>query len=72
MHHTQNLKIGYVYYLKDYTAPKIFNGLYFECLLSLQKIPAHAEVKQEICEYREYEGDVWNAYRFYHPKPKHT
>lgn len=34
MNYTQPLKHGYVYWLKDYTAPKVFNGLYFECLVT--------------------------------------
>ena len=35
---------GYIYYLYDYTAPKVFNGLYFECLLTEQKIPGYAKI----------------------------
>ena len=41
MRYTQELKTGFVYWVKDFTAPKLFNGLYFECLLTDQKIPAH-------------------------------
>lgn len=35
---------GYVYFLKDYTAPKVFNGLYYDCLLTDQKIPAYVPI----------------------------
>ena len=38
---------GYVYYLKDFTAPKVFNGLYFECLLTDQKIRADEPIKED-------------------------
>lgn len=43
----KEIKIGNVYYLKDYTAPKVFNGLYFECLVTDQKIPAHARIRKD-------------------------
>jgi len=47
MNNTKELKSGYVYYLKGYTSPKFFNGLYFECLTTDQKIPADCEVASE-------------------------
>jgi len=40
------LETGIVYWLKDFTAPKVFNGLYFECLVTDQKIAANAKVKE--------------------------
>lgn len=46
MHFTQELKAGEIYYLKDYTAPKVFNGLFFECLLTEQRIASHSEVRK--------------------------
>jgi hypothetical protein len=46
MNYTQDLKEGIVYFLQDYDAPKVFNGLCFECLKKEQKIPAHAKVKE--------------------------
>jgi hypothetical protein len=44
MKYTQELEVGMIYYLSDYTAPKVFNGLYFECLVTDQKTAAHSKV----------------------------
>lgn len=44
MKYTQDLEVGMIYYLSDYTAPKVFNGLFFECLVTDQKIAAHSKV----------------------------
>ena len=45
MRYLQDLEVGIVYWLKDFSAPKVYNGLYFECLLTDQKIPAHCKAK---------------------------
>jgi len=58
------LKSGFVYYLKDFTAPKVFNGLYFECLLTDQKIAANEKVKKELCHITEWEHDIYKPERF--------
>ncbi len=42
----QELEPGNIYWLHGYTAPKVFNGLYFECLVTDQKIPSHTRVKK--------------------------
>ena len=47
MNYTQELKQGYVYFLEDYTAPKVFNGQYFECLYTNQKIAANASISED-------------------------
>ncbi len=44
MKYTQDLEVGIIYYLYDYTGPKVFNGLYFECLVTDQKIAAHSKI----------------------------
>lgn len=46
MNYTQNLQAGIVYWLEDYTAPKVFTGMIFECLVTDQKIPAHSKIKK--------------------------
>ena len=43
MQKLQVLESGLVYWLHDFTAPKVFNGLYFECLVTDQRIPAHVK-----------------------------
>lgn len=63
MNYTQNLEIGMVYFLKDYTAPKVFNGLYFECLVTVQKISAHSKIHKEIKMLNE-----WEVSKIYLPK----
>ena len=66
MNYTQNLKTGIVYWLKDYTAPKVFNGLYFECLYTDQKIPAHAKIKKNSTEthLKEWTHEIYKPERF--------
>ena len=44
MNYTQELEQGMIYYLRDYTAPKVFTGMIFECLVTDQRIPAHAKI----------------------------
>jgi hypothetical protein len=39
-----NPKRGFVYYLKDYTAPKVFDGDRFICLLTEQIIEASTKI----------------------------
>lgn len=65
MTYTQELKIGMLYYLFDYTAPKVFTGLYFECLITDQKIPAHAKVsiKTEI-HIKNWGKEIYKPQRF--------
>lgn len=62
------LKIGFVYYLKDFTAPKVFNGLYFECLLTDQKIAANAKVHKEFCHLKDWEHKIYKPKRFFKSK----
>ena len=64
MKYTQKLDAGRVYFLENYTAPKYFNGLYFECLLTDQKIAAHSKIVRELCLVTEYEGKIWRPERF--------
>ena len=62
MNHTK----GMIYYLVNYTAPKVFNGVYFECLLTDQKIPSHTEVEQ--CtgiNIGEWDHDIYKVERFF-------
>ncbi len=59
------LEIGMVYYLKDFTAPKVFNGLYFECLLTNQKIPSHTEIKESTgIHISKWKGTIYKPERF--------
>lgn len=66
LHPLQELKTGNVYYLKCFTAPKVFNGLYFECLVTDQKIAAHNKIKKDTgIHLKDWQGDIWNPERFF-------
>lgn len=58
-----NLIVGMVYYLEDYTAPKVFNGLCFECLLTDQKIPSNSKITSEIKMI-----EFWDTTKMYQPE----
>lgn len=65
MKYTQNLTVGMVYLLKDYTAPKVYNGLYFECLYTDQTIPAHAAVRIEVQHFDQFDiNEIHKPERF--------
>lgn len=55
---------GHVYYLKDFTAPKVFNGLYFECLLTDQKIRADEKIHQDLGLLKDWQFPIWKPQRF--------
>lgn len=57
-------KTGYVYYLRDFTAPKVFNGLYFECLLTDQKIRADEPVHSELGLFTDWKDPIYKPERF--------
>lgn len=57
-------KIGHVYYLKDFTAPKVFNGLYFECLLTDQKIRRDAKIVKDLGMIYNWPHKTWKPERF--------
>lgn len=57
--------VGRVYYLKDFTAPKVFNGLYFECLLTDQKIRADEKIKEDLGSLLEWPHPIYREERFF-------
>ena len=57
-------KSGHVYFIALYTAPKVFNGLYFECLLTNQKIPAYAKLIEDLGNIHDYKSEIWKPERF--------
>lgn len=58
-------KVGFVYYIGNYTAPKVFNGLYYECLLTDQRIASHEEIKVETgVKITDWEHDIYKPERF--------
>ena len=65
MNYTQKLKKGIVYWLKDYTAPKVFTGMIFECLVTDQKIPAHAKIKKSTeTHLKDWKHEIYKPERF--------
>lgn len=63
---TQELKIGFVYFLRGYTAPKVFNGLYFECLLTDQKIAANVKISgySKPIHIKDWPHEIYKKERF--------
>ena len=57
-------EFGHVYYIEDFTAPKVFNGLFFECLLTDQKIPAYSKMIADLGHIKDYNGEIWRIERF--------
>lgn len=55
---------GHVYYLKSFTAPKVFNGLYFECLLTDQKIASHNPIKKDLGLLKDWTTEIYKPERF--------
>lgn len=55
---------GHVYYLKNFTAPKVFNGLYFECLLTDQKIPSHEKIHSDLGSFDDWKSPIYKPERF--------
>lgn len=51
---------GNVYYLKNFTAPKVFNGLYYQCLLTEQKIPAYEEIIEDLGSIMDWKSPIYN------------
>jgi len=65
MNYTQRLETGTVYWLKDYTAPKVFTGMIFECLVTDQKIPAHAKIKKSTeTHLKDWKHEIYKPERF--------
>lgn len=60
--------IGHVYYLRDFTAPKVFNGLYFECLLTDQKIRADEKIHKELGLISDWNQPIHKPERFFKKK----
>lgn len=58
------MTIGNVYYIENFTAPKLFRGTYFECLLTDQKIESNQVVVKDLGQYKEYKNEVWKPERF--------
>ena len=65
MNYTQKLVPGMVYRLKDYTAPKVYTGMFFECLLTDQKIPAHATIRKSTDTLvKDWNNEIYKPERF--------
>jgi len=63
------LKYGSIYYLQDFTAPKMWNGLYFDCLLTGQKIPGNEKVKKYTGHnLNDWPNAIYKKQRFYKHK----
>lgn len=61
----QALKQWHVYYLDDFTAPKVFNGLCFECTISNQCIAANEKAVKDLGHVEDYAGDIFKPKRFH-------
>lgn len=63
---TDKLKEGEVVFLQDYTAPKVFKNLFFECLLTDQIIPVRESLKiiKKMGHIKNWKSEIWNKERF--------
>jgi hypothetical protein len=57
-------KVGNIYYLKNYTAPKVFTGKHYECALTSQKVARNAKIIQDLGSLKEWPYAVWKPKRF--------
>jgi hypothetical protein len=57
-------KIGNVYYLKDFTAPKIFMGDFYECALTDQKVAVGTKIKKDLGSLKDWPHEIWKKDRF--------
>lgn len=62
---TQTLEEGGVYLLEKFTAPKVFNGLYFLCLQTDQKISVYNNnVVKYLGHITEWKDNIYKPERF--------
>ena len=58
-------EVGIIYYLHNFTAPKVYTGLYFWCLLTDQKIPSHTKVVKDTgIHIKDWEHEIYKPERF--------
>jgi len=55
--------VGHIYYISDFTAPKFFNGLYFECVLTDQKIYNAKRIVEDLGHINDYKHEIWKPER---------
>lgn len=56
---------GYIYYLRDFTAPKVFDGTKFVCLVTDQIITRHSEIKKVTgIHISDWAHDIYKRSRF--------
>lgn len=55
---------GHVYYLRDFTAPKYWNGEYFECLLTDQKVNGNSSVVENLGHIENWPNKIYKPERF--------
>lgn len=65
MEYTQDLKTGEIYYLENFTAPKVFTGLIFACLVTDQVRPAHTTVRHRTNTHiKDWTHEIYKPERF--------
>ena len=57
------MKLNHVYYLKNYTAPKVYLGTHFECLLTDQKISKDEKIWQDLGPLSEWKYPIYKPER---------
>ncbi len=60
----RNLKVGRVYFLKYFTAPKVWNGKYFDCLITDQIITKLIIDKDTGIDLKDWEDEIFDRERF--------
>lgn len=56
--------VGHVYYIEGYTAPKVFTGARFICLLTDQVISWHNTPTKDLGHVRDWQTEIFQPERF--------
>lgn len=57
-------KLGFIYYLREFTGPKVFMGDRYECLLTDQKLSATEGIYIEIGHIKDWRPEIYLPERF--------
>lgn len=57
------MKTGRIYYLKNFTAPKVWDGKYFYCLLTDQVIINGKVEKDTGIDVKDWQGEIYDRER---------
>jgi hypothetical protein len=62
--HDEFPKLKHVYFIENYTSPKLFNGSHFECLLTDQLLEPSSKIIDDLGHINNYKFEIWKPERF--------